>query len=806
MSRLFQLAGPGRWPINLFLTCVIFSAIHHLIYFTAWFPRANFPLRNLSPVPVEVRHLVLLTTNNMPDNMVAWVSGPTERGTLTLIWSCVVTMFACTWTVLHLNLPGTNDSPRVIALRKAKWMIINVFFPEFVFSKAVCDLRLALQELRDFDNNLRDTHEEIAWTTHHSKYDIRWAWEIEYPGRWSGILYDLLRLDRPRDFVRGDCPLRRFLAKFSFGFPPLPTSDPENVGFELEPRSALVIEDHGRTAAQQPHSESIYAASSPKWFQQSFRENQVQNSSGGLSKDNQVRTHRGVSASTGAPGRAQGTGSTIVPSQRQDLASQTMRNIPRKLGWTIVHSYYVQMGGLVCPGISEECVNTIPASHFTSRSSSLQGSKATNHPIMHLILKKDDILDKSKADGLLKSIAVFQVAWTIINVVVRHITKLPIFQLEIATIAFAIMAIMIYVTNWWKPQDISQPTMLERYGSDDGEDKDGMQSSTRRVWAPLSTIQTADSGVRDRVERVKNDNIWLGDDPLLYYLMAGSSLIFSGVHCLAWNFEFPTHAEIICWRVSSLKSAALPAVALATSVLGDLPVTYFWDRYSTSKLSDKLRLISPVEFRRHITKPAFQNWGVEELGALLRIPRELRDWEERPTSDVIKRWETEGTLHDFTSHLAWTETSIRALLVERKSLKNRCQSSLLVSEARLCKRMLEENPKVLEFWRDYEDFLGTKYPQFRRAVDGRPITTCLQQILDVVEEVLTETITFNKWTERVANLVTVTNAIFYIVARLVILVLLFIPLRSAPEGLYQDTAWSHFLPKISDFNGTSSVV
>ncbi|RWA03595.1 hypothetical protein EKO27_g11510 [Xylaria grammica] len=89
------------------------------------------------------------------DSIVGWQAGPTDRGTLTLVYSCLITIFACTWTVLHLNVPAINDGPWKLAMRKAKWMAITVLFPEFIFSKAICDLRLALHDLREFDKQAR---------------------------------------------------------------------------------------------------------------------------------------------------------------------------------------------------------------------------------------------------------------------------------------------------------------------------------------------------------------------------------------------------------------------------------------------------------------------------------------------------------------------------------------------------------------------------------------------------------------------------------------------------------------------------
>ncbi|KAH8757919.1 hypothetical protein F5883DRAFT_358875, partial [Diaporthe sp. PMI_573] len=58
---------------------------------------------------------------------------------------------------------------------------------------------------------------------------------------------------------------------------------------------------------------------------------------------------------------------------------------------------------------------------------------------------------RSKADWLAKGISMLQMTWLIINVIVRGTTGLPITQLEISASAFAVMAIGIYMANWWKP-------------------------------------------------------------------------------------------------------------------------------------------------------------------------------------------------------------------------------------------------------------------------------------------------------------------------------------------------------------------
>jgi hypothetical protein len=135
---------------------------------------------------------------------VAWQAGPTERGTLALVYGCIVTIFACTWTVLHLNVPCHKNGSVKVGLRKAKWMAITILFPEFISSKAICDLRLALSDLRDFDAQLRDKYNDnLRWTIKSNDgnhiLEHTWKWRVSYGAHvnLTKLLYGLLRLPGP---------------------------------------------------------------------------------------------------------------------------------------------------------------------------------------------------------------------------------------------------------------------------------------------------------------------------------------------------------------------------------------------------------------------------------------------------------------------------------------------------------------------------------------------------------------------------------------------------------------------------------
>ncbi|OBT90104.1 hypothetical protein VE02_02545, partial [Pseudogymnoascus sp. 03VT05] len=78
-----------------------------------------------------------------PKEAVNFVASPPTRGTLDILWSSLFTIFACTWTVLHLNVPeqrNGRDPGTWGDLKwgmkafwgKAKWMLTTVLAPEFL--------------------------------------------------------------------------------------------------------------------------------------------------------------------------------------------------------------------------------------------------------------------------------------------------------------------------------------------------------------------------------------------------------------------------------------------------------------------------------------------------------------------------------------------------------------------------------------------------------------------------------------------------------------------------------------------------
>lgn len=93
---------------------------------------------------------------------VSWVSPPDKRGTISIIWSCFLVLFTCTWSVLHTNLPKKNERLSATILRKVRWAVWAVFAPEDVTLLAACQWTSA-RSSRDNMKRIGCAH----WTTTH---------------------------------------------------------------------------------------------------------------------------------------------------------------------------------------------------------------------------------------------------------------------------------------------------------------------------------------------------------------------------------------------------------------------------------------------------------------------------------------------------------------------------------------------------------------------------------------------------------------------------------------------------------------
>ncbi|KAG8755021.1 hypothetical protein FRC14_004438 [Serendipita sp. 396] len=68
-----------------------------------------------------------------------------------------------------------------------------------------------------------------------------------------------------------------------------------------------------------------------------------------------------------------------------------------------------------------------------------------------------EINDRSKSDWIAKSLVLLQTLWFVIQCIARKVNHLPLTELEVVTLGYALLNFVIYVIWWNKPQKVERP-------------------------------------------------------------------------------------------------------------------------------------------------------------------------------------------------------------------------------------------------------------------------------------------------------------------------------------------------------------
>lgn len=172
----------------------------------------------------------------------------------------------------------------------------------------------------------------------------------------------------------------------------------------------------------------------------------------------------------------------------------------------------------------------------------------------------EEIEDKNKGDVVIKILALLEVAWLIIQLIVRKLRNLPSTQLEVMALAFAGSTFVIYVLLVYKPQDAMVPMYLmadakptRKQLLDIARKRSantfGFQFSRGRApfWIP-------DNSVHDTGHRYRDFYFDLG--------VGAGACLFGALHLLSWNQHFPTPTEKMVWRICLCFAVGIPPLFL----------------------------------------------------------------------------------------------------------------------------------------------------------------------------------------------------------------------------------------------------
>ncbi len=393
----------------------------------------------------------------VPSSSVAFMGGPDVRGTLDILWSCLFTIFACTWTIQHLNIPEQRDpneptaSPFLSYLSdqaeafwiSAKWMIIAVLAPELTLAKAVAEFASAVE----FKRRVHAMAQEMGIEDEVTGWGLTQSFFVMMGG------IRAVRDDGSNAPGQGESP----------------SAGQAEGKAEPDPEGAAV-----RTVSSATHSQPAVVCE-PFW-----------------------------------------AGRVLYADELLEL---------RQTG----------------------AIRRMPD------------------------ITTEEIQDKSKSNILVKAIAVMQVLWVCVEIVVRTIRRLPVSQLEIAVAAHSICAIITYIFYFFKLKSVgvpARPIRLEREDNLESFENIGEHPCWyvgRSFIIKVSPSETRDvTGDMDCPARksVPNDFVHRGDRGLAFYsnsIVVGA-WVFGAIHVAGWNLVFPTPVEQLLWRIASiLVMALLPA-------------------------------------------------------------------------------------------------------------------------------------------------------------------------------------------------------------------------------------------------------
>lgn len=274
--------------------------------------------------------------------------------------------------------------------------------------------------------------------------------------------------------------------------------------------------------------------------------------------------------------------------------------------WTIAHGFFVQMGGFVL-STNGRPVQAIGCDNngFIKDLPTLIVENHINAPTT----TEAELHDRSKGDFISKTVIVLQTTWFIAQCIARWSIHLPVTQLEVVTLGFAVLNGITYALWWDKPQTVGVHIYLEWKSESIETDvltekgKQAARADAEATWKSFLTRKISRDFQLPSRSRIHLSLLWrvpyrlsqailrpLGQMLLLtktdgvpnygdirlpmFYSAAndnhtayvwGISLavasLFGCVHLIpAWFLHFPSHTEMLLWRLSAAIITGQPII------------------------------------------------------------------------------------------------------------------------------------------------------------------------------------------------------------------------------------------------------
>ncbi|KAJ7890845.1 hypothetical protein B0H14DRAFT_3700399 [Mycena olivaceomarginata] len=219
------------------------------------------------------------------------------------------------------------------------------------------------------------------------------------------------------------------------------------------------------------------------------------------------------------------------------------------------HGYFFCMGGFVSR-------SGHPVATLDQLRDPLLGAKYL-HDIKNI--KEEDIADKSERDAFSKGVALVQGLWFTIQCLARVTQRLPVTELEVATLAFAVIDVFIWLLWWGKPLNVQRPIPVgPAFEAEEAEPETQHLGLLTTFFGLLngeySEVNPVSSASVPTFWSMDNDGESVYNPNMLFVIECLVGTVFGTIHWAAWKTDFPSAAEMRMWRSSALLVTAIPGV------------------------------------------------------------------------------------------------------------------------------------------------------------------------------------------------------------------------------------------------------
>ncbi|MCJ1478093.1 hypothetical protein MMC13_006768 [Lambiella insularis] len=117
---------------------------------------------------------------NGSNNTVIWAAEPVTRGTFTLLSTCIITLSLCVWSSIHLNLPGNDQNWFGKFFRRLAWIAGALVAPEYLILTAWTQRRTAQQLSKEAEEAFKPKQQAAAGDTERQLFSRQHRWTMTH--------------------------------------------------------------------------------------------------------------------------------------------------------------------------------------------------------------------------------------------------------------------------------------------------------------------------------------------------------------------------------------------------------------------------------------------------------------------------------------------------------------------------------------------------------------------------------------------------------------------------------------------------